>query len=551
MKIAKTKRMALLLALSFCMALAACGGGGAPAPAASADSSAPSASSPAADAVPAAAGVSFPLAETLKLTWMTRETSQQKMEMDAPVIRYIREELNVDIELQVIPEADYATKRSTVFASNSLPDVLDNCDSTEVMKYAPTGMLLCVEDYRDYAADYLNLVEAPDRAVETNKFRVDGKLYSFRTLEYDRIALAPINLIRIDLLEEQNIPMPTTWQEFYDALLKIKEKHPDMYGFGVRNGTNYLLGQYAYSLGTGGFPTFSRTRGMYYEPYEDEYVYGPTSEKFTRVVEFMANAYRDGLLDPDYATMNRDIMVERLTTGKLMSVCDNNSFAGRIYNPAIKEVIPGAYFDLVPPLADQDGKIRNLRYERDWGSAAVVSVKVKEPEKTVALISWLYSDEALMPTNFGREGIDYDMVEGIPMIKQEIVDRCMSAPDPFMAIQGELGVGLHGFGRYIDEKTHIQVSDPIFIEQGKVIAKWTDEGLLHYLPNWPPFTGEEASRITELEQALGNVFDQEIDKFITGKASVESEWPALVESLKKQGSEELEKIFNDAYGRIK
>ena len=49
---------------------------------------------------------------------------------------------------------------------------------------------------------------------------------------------------------------------------------------------------------------------------------------------------------------------------------------------------------------------------------------------------------------------------------------------------------------------------------------------------------------------LSNVFDQEIDKFITGKRPL-SEWPQLVEALKKQGSEELEEIFNTAYARVK
>lgn len=71
--------------------------------------------------------------------------------------------------------------------------------------------------------------------------------------------------------------------------------------------------------GTGGFPTFATTRGMYYEPESDSYVYGPTSEKFTRVVEFLQNAYKDGLLDPDYATMTKDDLFEKASSGKLMS----------------------------------------------------------------------------------------------------------------------------------------------------------------------------------------------------------------------------------------
>ena len=155
-----------------------------------------------------------------------------------------------------------------------------------------------------------------------------------------------------------------------------------------------------------------------------------------------------------------------------------------------------------------------------------------------------------MITNFGVEGVHYDMIDDFPTIKQEIVDRNANASDVFMAIQGEIGVGLHGFSQYIDEATYKQVSDPLFVEMGERIQTWTNEGLVTYLPNWPSFTADEMEEIVDLELNLGNVFDQEIDKFITGKRSLD-EWPQLVEQLKAQGSERLEEIFNTAFDRVR
>ena len=64
------------------------------------------------------------------------------------------------------------------------------------------------------------------------------------------------------------------------------------------------------------------------------------------------------------------------------------------------------------------------------------------------------------------------------------------------------------------------------------------------------FTEEETSRITELESNINNVFNQEIDGFITGKSTMD-DWAGFVETLKSQGTEELEQIFNDAYARTK
>ena len=166
------------------------------------------------------------------------------------------------------------------------------------------------------------------------------------------------------------------------------------------------------------------------------------------------------------------------------------------------------------------------------------------------VIDWLYSEEGMMLTNFGKEGVDYDMVDGHPMIQQWLIDATATAKDHFMGIQGYLGVGLHGMGRYIDEYTYTQVTDPLFIEMGNELDEYTAAGEITYLPNWPPFTADETDRIVELEMNLGNVFDQEIDKFITGKRPM-SEWQQLVDALKAQGSEELEQIFNTAFDRVR
>lgn len=489
--------------------------------------------------------------EEISVTMMITEAATQEMPETSPVTEAVREKFNINLELLIVPGSDYTTKKSTTLASNSMPDIISGMTIDEVKQYASSGMFLNLDDYKDYAPDYYALVEGEDRKIETNKLRVNGGLYQFQKLEKYRVALSSALAVRMDLLKEQNIPVPGTFEEYYDALLKIKETHPEMYGFSSRNGTNYLLGQFAYSLGTGGFPLFNTTRGMYLEPESDTYIYGPADEKFTRVVEFMRQAYADGILDPDYATMDKDTMFEKLSSGKLMSVYDNNSFVGRTYNPALREIDENAYFDILEPMADQDGKTRSYRYTKDWtDNIAVVSSQTKYPERIVEMMNWLYTEEGSMISNFGVEGVHYDLAEGEPVIKQELLEECAGASDIFTAVSGKIGAGLLGLAFYIDESLYQQTSDPIFLEQGEKIDEWTQKGEITYLPNWPPFTDEEQERVTEIEQKLTNVFNQEIDGFITGKKSME-EWPSLVETLKSQGSEELESIFNAAYDRIK
>ncbi len=491
-------------------------------------------------------GSALPFDETLTISYMVSESPTQQINVDSNLIQYINDTLNVKLELQVIPSSDYTTRVSTALASNSMPDMIRTASISQISQYAPTGMLLNIDDYKDYAPDYYAIVDADDRIEETNKVRVNGGLYGFQQLEYYRVAIAPINAIRTDLLEDAGLDMPTTWDEFYDALLAIKEKNPDMTGFSSRVGTRAMIGRYAYQLGSGGFSVVDTNNGVYYEPEEDAYIYGPTSENFKAVIEFFAQAYKDGILDPDYATMTQETYWEKLSSGRTMSICDNNSFIGRVFNPALAEVDENAAFDIVPPLENDLGQTRQYRYNKDWTEFTIVSSQVDEPEKIVEFMNWFYTEEGRMVTNFGIEGQDYDVVDGMPTIKQEIVDANADASDVFSAIQSQLGVGHLGLACYIDETTYKQVSDPIFMEQAEEIDQYTEEGTIEFAPLYPALSEEDNERATSLQANLNNVFDQEIDKFIIGQRSMD-EWDDFVATLESQGASELAEIYNNAY----
>ena len=104
----------------------------------------------------------------LTIKWMTRETSQQKMDIDAPVLKAIKEATNATIELQPIPEADYDTKRKTTLASNTMPDVMAHLTTDEMTMYAEIGMFVNLDENKELCPNYFALVDADDRITETN-----------------------------------------------------------------------------------------------------------------------------------------------------------------------------------------------------------------------------------------------------------------------------------------------------------------------------------------------------------------------------------------------
>ncbi|MCR4885006.1 MAG: extracellular solute-binding protein [Clostridiales bacterium] len=491
----------------------------------------------------------------LEITMAVSENTLQPILQDTVNIKFIQEKFGIHINLQAIPSSDYQTKIASFFNTNDLPDIIVGASLGTFQGIEDVDeMLIDLYDYRECLPTYFGLIEADDRINATKTYETmeeDGSksLYLMRDLEYNRIDIAPIGQIRTDLLEEQGIPMPTNWDELYDAMLKIKEKHPDVYFFGSRAGTTRLIGALAYPMGSGGFGTFDGDRGMYYEKDLDKWIYGPSQAAFKDVIQYLANAWKDGLIDPDYQTSTRDELWEKISTGKVVYFKDNNSFLARVFQPAFDQAGQGWKMEIVPPLANKHTSTRELRYERDWSDGLVISKKCPEIERVLKMLDWCFTEEGVKVMNFGIEGETYYIdEEGHPMVVDSILEQTKDAVDQFNAIQSILGVGCWCWTPYIDEGTYLQTSGKLFIDLGEEIRGYTEAGLIDFKPLVPSFTTEENEKIAEIELRLDTIFDSQIDAFITGTRSMD-EWDSFVAELNNNGVAELEELFNTAFKR--
>ncbi|MCU6711426.1 extracellular solute-binding protein [Paenibacillus sp. J5C_2022] len=485
-------------------------------------------------------------ANPLKLSWMLEDNPNQPILSNTPVTREILSRMNVQLQLESVPTSNYVERKNALIATNNIPDML-TVDLNDIQMFARTGIFLNISDYLHLAPNFQKAIE--DRE-EMKKMLVDGKLYAFPTLEYYRVAVAPQPLMRVDLLKELNLEEPRTFDELFDVLLAFKEAYPESIPFvGSRRGTLYMLGQLAYPMGAGGFQGFS-TSGMYFEPREGRYVFGPTSENYKDVVAYLNKLYSHKLLDPDYSVNTQQMAVEKLSSGRSFFTYDNNTHAVRLFNPAIAEIDPKAKFDIIGPLQNQYGETRSLRYEQDWlGTSTAISSKVKDPEAAVRFMDWMYSEEGMLVTNFGIEGETYEMRDGKPYILQSILDDHKDQQDVFSATQSTLGVGYLTFAKYVHEGTLADISEDLLIDMSERIDRLTEEGTIQFMGNNPPFTEEESEALRRLEIQVTTIFEQGVDRFIMGTRPM-SEWGAFRQQMLDAGVAEIEKIYNDALSRL-
>jgi putative aldouronate transport system substrate-binding protein len=483
--------------------------------------------------------------EPIKVTLMMGENSVQPVKPNSPSLEEVLKRTNVAINLEAVP-GNFEEKKSALIATNNIPDILQ-VELKDLQEFAKTGIFLPISDYMEYLPNFQKLIE--DRP-EINKLKVDGKLYGFPVLEKYRIAVAPQPMIRTDLLEKHNLQVPTTFDELYEVLKALKKEYPDSVPYTTRNGTLSLIGQLAYPMGSGGFPGFSQSP-MYYEPDEDKYLYGPIHPDFKKVIAFLNKLYEEELLDPDYAVNTKDMAFEKLSSGRALFYYDNNTFAARQFNPALQQKDPNARIEIIPPLRNDEGQIRSYRYQRDWLTKMyAISSKVKDPVAIVKLYDWLYSDEGTMVSNFGVEGVHYDLVDGVPVVKQSLADQFKNQGDINSAIRSEIGLGLLSYAVHVDETWDALITDKYMLEMGEHIDRYTEMGHIQFMPYDPPFTQDEADQLKKLETKVNTLFQQEIDKFIMGARPM-SEFDDFVQKLIDSGAPEIENIYNAAYERVR
>lgn len=495
--------------------------------------------------------------DLVTVTFMMNENANQTLLQDTIVLNYIKEHFGLDIQIMAIPASDFSTKLSTSFATNDIADVTYGVTTANIGAFDLEYMCVNLMDYADQLPNYFGLAfdeNNPTRYEATQSFmsqNSEGKdaMYILRKMEYDRVDIAPISAIRGDLLDELGLERPTSWAELYDVMLAIKEAHPDVYFFSSRAGAQRILACLAYGMGSGGFGTFDGI-GIYLEPETDTWTYGPTQESFRSVVQYLANAWNDGLVDPDYASNDANNLWEKISTGKVVYYNDNNSFISRIFEPAFTSAgNDDWYFELLAPLANDYTPTRTLRYELDWSDGVAISKDCPALDRVLALFDWMYTDEGARVMNFGVEGESYYIDEnGNPMIVDEIMESTAGAADQYAAINSVIGTGIWGMAMYIDEGIYRQIYGDLFFEQGDIIRGWTEEGLIDYKYMTPAFTLEEQEEVTELTMELQTQFDSNIDAFITGTRSMD-EWDDFVQEQLDAGSERLEELYNTAYKR--
>jgi putative aldouronate transport system substrate-binding protein len=144
-------------------------------------------------------------------------------------------------------------------------------------------------------------------------------------------------------------------------------------------------------------------------------------------VKYVRNLIANKLIDPEAYSQTDAIATEKITQGQY-AVLSGHYY--EVYN-RIRPFIdkhPEADYVPVGPLNDSKGDPFKFAMVPAGDNAVFLTKNNKNPEASMRLMNYLASDEGWLLTNYGVEGVHYDMTDGKPVAKKEWIDKEKQTP---------------------------------------------------------------------------------------------------------------------------
>lgn len=431
------------------------------------------------------------------------------------------------------------TNFNLMLSAGDYPDLLAMWWDTipgGVAQYAENGVIIDLTDM--YQTNLSNVYDALVNVDSLNNIKAaDGKFYYVPEVS-DRPGSGVYQgfVIRQDILDEMGEKVPETLEEYYALLKKAKEKYGNsfypMTGAGFRSEVG--IGPLLWSFGL--------TYDFYLEG--DTVCYGPLSDRFADGMGYIRTLYAEGLIDPDYATQDRNAEKGKIMSDQSMVTFE---FQPSAMMEAMKDQNPKFNLVGIPDLketADSPAYTFNRNYLSNLavGSCVAISTNCKEPEKAANFLNYIFSEEGVMLTNWGEEGVDFEYgPDNKPQFTQDYLamdnsERCtrvFGSASAFASL------------RILDAYQAILPEVSV-----QAIETWTENNDTSRILPAVSLTADEQDKITDWQADLVTYMAERYSGLVNGQIALDT-IPAIQQELRdKMHVEEIIEVYQAAYDRF-
>jgi len=458
--------------------------------------------------------------------------------------KVLQEKTGIKFKFECVPSDQYNNVMSIRLASNEkLPDLFTPPGTqNDVSKFFNEGLLIplegLIEQYGTNTMKYLNV--HPE--FKASLYTPEGKIPVVYSHYKDYLNFEPYwPMVRLDFLRNVNLEIPKTIDEFYNMLVKFKNK--DANGNGDTNDEIPFSNQaWQHLLRIAEFFN-ARVGGDGFNPDDDGKIqYYFTNEKFKESLIFLNKLYREGLLDNEFTNMKTDKLVTKIANETV------GAFVGYGHgNPTLMRTEIDDKFVMLPVLENHDGR-------KVWvGSSGVgspfgISKDCKYPDLAMKWIDeYCFNRENYIYYILGIEGKNYTIENG----EYKPTEWALNHPDKLTS--EEVVKSLGGTPA---------LSYPYDMEAWKLLFKYNvAKGLNHenhvsictdnqkHIVNPFPFIYAEDKDIEFINRYINDITtyrDEMVIKFILGEESLDN-FNKYIETLNSMGVKDILPIKQKQY----
>lgn len=484
--------------------------------------------------------ITFPLAEPVTLTMWAGSLHDTLTNLvtdygDTDFYKELEKRTNVHLEILTASPTGIQEAFNLMITSGDLPDIIlaPALYSRGLDAGVEDGYFLDLNPYLEqYMPNYYAKIQA-DEELRRDSVTAAGRTVSIQTIKQ---SLEPLYLglaIRKDWLDEDNLEIPETIDEWETVLMSFKENHGAIAPLALVPSYNLFI------------QGFNATTD--YMVVDGQVIYGPTSDNMKEALTVFADWYQKGLIDQDF--MSKSFSYGGDAAMILSGQCGafNMYYTLLDYYNAAAEDSSMEIVAVNPPISadGSESKLATPTARLGGSAGAAVSTQCEHPEIAMAFLDYLFSDEGALLANYGIEGDTFEYVDGKPVFTEKVTNN----PDGLSFSQT--------LSLYTCPSSNLSFYDDWTRSNGGVSQKaldmctvWDSVSSDYYYPGQAVMTSEENSEYAGIFSDINTYVNSAISSFISGEKDINTEWKdyvSTVEGMKIGRCVELKQTAYDRY----
>lgn len=391
---------------------------------------------------------------------------------------------------------------------------------------------------QDYAPDYYAL--ATQDACRGIFFDENGSTTCFYQIGMEEFPPNCGMVLREDLLEEQNLALPVTYDEYKETLVALKSAYDMEAPLFLYSST---FEDYAWLSGG-----YNVKKGMSLSP-EGEVIYGPMEDGFREFLRVFNDWYESGLIYKDFYNVPQGqefgYSMNYLSSGKTAATYTYCDLVGMIQMDDPNGRLVGA---MLPRVGREDqvhltGGV-DSQYSTRAGYAVSTNATEEEMLSICMMLNYFFTEEGALLCNYGVEGETFDYNdEGKPWY----TDCILNNPDGLTVIQAQCMYLGYIMPCYSDFTKYNITAVSTWKE---LVDVWKTADNAYAIPSIA-FTTEETEQYNRAYSDVNTYLDECLTKFMIGELDIDDDevWNEYLDTMRGLGVQDMIDAYKSAMDR--